>query len=172
MSSSRAKPLSARSSTVSSGQVARMRPDVAGAASSATAAVRDSGMDGARAADTGRAVGQRVFGIIDPDDLHRDPVLGAVLGRLEAKRPGLGPLAGWARRHRRQRPAGRGDRSALPLHQSDRPVSRAEEQCARVQPIAPLSKSATSLRRLTVTVFSRERLTVSTPPSASDRSPY
>jgi hypothetical protein len=46
-------------------------------------------------------VGQRVFGIalgyedlIDHDDLRRDPVLGAVLGRLEAKRPGLAPLAG------------------------------------------------------------------------------
>ena len=46
-------------------------------------------------------VGQRVFGIalgyedlIDHDDLRRDPVLGAVLGRLEAKRPRLAPLAG------------------------------------------------------------------------------
>jgi hypothetical protein len=46
-------------------------------------------------------VGQRVFGIalgyedlVDHDDLRRDPVLGAVLGRLEAKRPGLAPLAG------------------------------------------------------------------------------
>jgi len=46
-------------------------------------------------------VGQRVFGIAlgyedlsDHDDLRRDPVLGAVLGRLEAKRPGLAPLAG------------------------------------------------------------------------------
>ena len=46
-------------------------------------------------------IGQRVFGIalgyedlIDHDDLRRDPVLGAVLGRLEAKRPGLAPLAG------------------------------------------------------------------------------
>jgi hypothetical protein len=46
-------------------------------------------------------VGQRVFGIalgyedlVDHDDLRRDPVLGAVLGRLEAKRAGLAPLAG------------------------------------------------------------------------------
>ena len=46
-------------------------------------------------------VGQRVFGIalgyedlVDHDELRRDPVLGAVLGRLEAKRPGLAPLAG------------------------------------------------------------------------------
>ena len=46
-------------------------------------------------------VGQRVFGValgyedlIDHDELRRDPVLGAVLGRLEAKRPGLAPLAG------------------------------------------------------------------------------
>ena len=46
-------------------------------------------------------VGQRVFGIalgyedlVDHDELRRDPVLGAVLGRLEAKRRGLAPLAG------------------------------------------------------------------------------
>lgn len=46
-------------------------------------------------------VGQRVFGIalgyedlIDHDELRRDPVLGPVLGRLEARRPGLAPLAG------------------------------------------------------------------------------
>jgi hypothetical protein len=46
-------------------------------------------------------VGQRVFAIalgyedlIDHDELRRDPVLGAVLGRLEAKRPGSAPLAG------------------------------------------------------------------------------
>ena len=46
-------------------------------------------------------VGQRVFGIalgyedlIDHDDLRRDPVLGAVLGKLEAARPDLAPLAG------------------------------------------------------------------------------
>jgi hypothetical protein len=46
-------------------------------------------------------VGQRVFAIalgyedlVDHDDLRRDPALGAVLGRLEAKRPGLAPLAG------------------------------------------------------------------------------
>ena len=32
--------------------------------------------------------------LVDHDDLRRDPVLGAVLGRLEAKRPGLAPLAG------------------------------------------------------------------------------
>jgi hypothetical protein len=46
-------------------------------------------------------VGQRVFAIalgyedlVDHDDLRRDPALGAVLGRLEARRPGLAPLAG------------------------------------------------------------------------------
>jgi hypothetical protein len=46
-------------------------------------------------------VGQRVFGIalgyedlIDHDDLRRDPALGIVLGRLEARRPGCAPLAG------------------------------------------------------------------------------
>jgi hypothetical protein len=45
--------------------------------------------------------GQRVFGIalgyedlIDHDDLRRDPALGAALGRIEARRPGLAPLAG------------------------------------------------------------------------------
>ena len=46
-------------------------------------------------------VGQRVFGIalgyedlIDHDDLRHDPVLGTVLGKLEAKRPGCAALAG------------------------------------------------------------------------------
>ena len=46
-------------------------------------------------------VGQRVFAIalgyedvIDHDDLRHDPALGAALGRLEARRPGLAPLAG------------------------------------------------------------------------------
>ena len=46
-------------------------------------------------------LGQRVFGIalgyedlIDHDELRYDPVLGAVLGKLEAKRPGCAALAG------------------------------------------------------------------------------
>ena len=46
-------------------------------------------------------VGQRVFAIalgyedvVDHDDLRRDPVLGAVLGRLEARRSTCAPLAG------------------------------------------------------------------------------
>ena len=46
-------------------------------------------------------VGQRVFGIalgyedlIDHDELRRDPVLGTVLGRLEARRRDCAPLAG------------------------------------------------------------------------------
>ena len=46
-------------------------------------------------------IGQRVFGIalgyedlIDHDELRRDPVLGTVLGRLEARRRGCAPLAG------------------------------------------------------------------------------
>ena len=46
-------------------------------------------------------VGQRVFGIalgyedlIDHDELRHDPVLGTVLGKLEARRPGCAPLAG------------------------------------------------------------------------------
>ncbi len=51
--------------------------------------------------DVHTLVGQRVFGIalgyedlIDHDELRRDPVLGTVLGRLEARRPGCAPLAG------------------------------------------------------------------------------
>ena len=46
-------------------------------------------------------VGQRVFGIalgyedvVDHDELRRDPVLGVVLGRLEARRRDCAPLAG------------------------------------------------------------------------------
>ncbi len=51
--------------------------------------------------DVRTMVGQRVFGIalgyedlIDHDDLRRDPVLGPVLGRLEARRANCAPLAG------------------------------------------------------------------------------
>jgi len=51
--------------------------------------------------DVATMVGQRVFGIalgyedlIDHDDLRHDPVLGTVLGRLEARRRGCAPLAG------------------------------------------------------------------------------
>jgi len=51
--------------------------------------------------DVRTMVGQRVFGIAlgyedinDHDDLRRDPVLGPVLGRLEARRPDCAPLAG------------------------------------------------------------------------------
>ena len=51
--------------------------------------------------DVTTLVGQRVFGIalgyedlIDHDALRHDPVLGVVLGRLEARRPGCAPLAG------------------------------------------------------------------------------
>ena len=51
--------------------------------------------------DVTTLVGQRVFGIalgyedlIDLDALRRDPVLGVVLGRLEAGRVGCAPLAG------------------------------------------------------------------------------
>lgn len=46
-------------------------------------------------------VGQRVFAIalgyedlVDHDELRRDPVLGVVLGRLEARHPRCAPLAG------------------------------------------------------------------------------
>ena len=48
--------------------------------------------------DVRTLVGQRVFGLAlgcedlnDHDDLRRDPVLGTVLGRLEARRPGCAP---------------------------------------------------------------------------------
>ena len=51
--------------------------------------------------DVETLVGQRVFGIalgyedlVDHDELRRDPVLGAVLGRLEARRRDCAPLAG------------------------------------------------------------------------------
>jgi hypothetical protein len=51
--------------------------------------------------DVRTLVGQRVFGIAlgyedlnDHDDLRRDPVLGPVLGRLEARRADCAPLAG------------------------------------------------------------------------------
>lgn len=51
--------------------------------------------------DVPTLVGQRVFGIalgyedlIDHDDVRRDPVLGAVLGKLEARRANCAPLAG------------------------------------------------------------------------------
>ena len=54
-----------------------------------------------RALLTARKLLQRVFGIalgyadlVDKDDLRRDPALGAALGRIEARRPGLAPLAG------------------------------------------------------------------------------
>jgi hypothetical protein len=62
-------------------------------------------------------VGQRVFGIalgyediIDHDDLRHDPVLGAVLGQLEAKRPDSAPLAGKSTLNRLEHaPAGEGE---------------------------------------------------------------
>lgn len=51
--------------------------------------------------ETETLVGQRVFGIalgyedlVDHDEVRHDPVLGTVLGRLEARRPGCAPLAG------------------------------------------------------------------------------
>ena len=51
--------------------------------------------------DVRTLIGQRVFAIalgyedlVDHDDLRRDPVLGAVLGRLEARRANCAPLAG------------------------------------------------------------------------------
>ncbi len=51
--------------------------------------------------DVRTLIGQRVFAIalgyedlVDHDDLRHDPVLGPVLGRLEARRPDCAPLAG------------------------------------------------------------------------------
>jgi hypothetical protein len=68
-------------------------------------------------------VGQRVFGIalgyedlIDHDDLRRDPVLGAVLGQLEAKRPGLAPLAGKSTLNRLEHAPREGSGSAHRYH--------------------------------------------------------
>jgi len=61
----------------------------------------DGRMPGRVSHDVATLVGQRVFGIalgyedlVDHDDLRRDPALGAALGRIEARRPGLAPLAG------------------------------------------------------------------------------
>ena len=61
----------------------------------------DGRMSGRVVHDVATLVGQRVFGIalgyedlIDHDALRHDPVLGVVLGRLEARRPGCAPLAG------------------------------------------------------------------------------
>lgn len=61
----------------------------------------DGRMPGRISHDIATLVGQRVFGIalghedlIDHDDLRRDPALGLALGRIEARRPGLAPLAG------------------------------------------------------------------------------
>ena len=61
----------------------------------------DGRMPGRVSHDVAMLVGQRVFGIalgcedlVDHDDLRRDPALGAALGRIEAHRPGLAPLAG------------------------------------------------------------------------------
>ncbi|TVQ52816.1 MAG: hypothetical protein EA355_14440 [Rhodobacteraceae bacterium] len=58
-------------------------------------------MPGRVGQDVATLVGQRVFGIapgyedlVDHDDLRRDPALGAALWRIEARRPGLAPLAG------------------------------------------------------------------------------
>lgn len=60
--------------------------------------------------DVRTMVGQRVFGLAlgyedlnDHDDLRRDPVLGTVLGRLEARRSGCAPLAGKSTLNRLER---------------------------------------------------------------------
>ena len=58
-------------------------------------------MPGRVSHDVATLVGQRAFGValgyedlVDHDDLRRDPALGAALGRIEARRSGLAPLAG------------------------------------------------------------------------------
>jgi len=68
--------------------------------------------------DVATLVGQRIFAIAlgyedvnDHDDLRHDPVLGTVLGRLEARRPGCAPLAGKSTLNRLEHaPAGEADR--------------------------------------------------------------
>ena len=67
--------------------------------------------------DVATLVGQRVFAIalgyedlVDHDDLRRDPALGAALGRLEARRPGLAPLAGKSTLNRLEHAPGGPDR--------------------------------------------------------------
>jgi hypothetical protein len=67
--------------------------------------------------DVHTLVGQRVFGIAlgyedlnDHDDLRRDPVLGPVLGRLEARRARCAPLAGKSTLNRLEHAPADGDR--------------------------------------------------------------
>jgi hypothetical protein len=76
--------------------------------------------------DVRTLVGQRVFGIAlgyedlnDHDDLRRDPVLGPVLGRLEARRSGCAPLAGKSTLNRLEHAPVDGDRYRKIAHDPD-----------------------------------------------------
>ena len=71
-------------------------------------------------------VGQRVFGIAlgyedlnDHDDLRRDPLLGPVLGQLEARRAGCAPLAGKSTLNRLEHAPVDGDRYRKVAHDPD-----------------------------------------------------
>jgi hypothetical protein len=71
-------------------------------------------------------VGQRVFAVAlgyedlsDHDDLRSDPVLGPVLGRLEARRPGCVPLAGKSTLNRLEHAPVDGDRYRKIAHEPD-----------------------------------------------------
>jgi hypothetical protein len=76
--------------------------------------------------DVRTLVGQRVFGIAlgyedlnDHDDLRRDPVLGPVLGQLEARRTGCAPLAGKSTLNRLEHAPVDGDRYRKIAHDPD-----------------------------------------------------
>jgi hypothetical protein len=76
--------------------------------------------------DVRTLVGQRVFGIAlgyedlnDHDDLRRDPVLGPVLGQLEARRAGCAPLAGKSTLNRLEPAPVDGDRYRKIAHDPD-----------------------------------------------------
>jgi hypothetical protein len=77
----------------------------------------DSPMSGRVVHDVATLVGQRIFGIalgyedlIDHDDLRHDPVLGIVLGRLEARARHCAPLAGKSTLNRLEHGASSTDR--------------------------------------------------------------
>jgi hypothetical protein len=81
------------------------------------ACFRDGRTAGRVVHDVRTLVGQRVFGIAlgyedlnDHDDLRRDPVLGPVLGRLEARRARCAPLAGKSTLNRLEHAPVDGDR--------------------------------------------------------------
>jgi hypothetical protein len=86
----------------------------------------DGRMAGRVVHDVRTLVGQRVFGIAlgyedlnDHDDLRRDPVLGPVLGRLEARRSRCAPLAGKSTLNRLEHAPADGDRYRKIAHDPD-----------------------------------------------------